>query len=104
MINNPIRTPKSEQLVHVLALEQTLSHPYAVPDPQIYEPNYNIIPISTTVIQADKKLAMIHDWLMFLERPDGLSDQDYTAVIRQAVCFFLDKHILWKQDPQGTHK
>jgi hypothetical protein len=104
MINNPIRMPKSEQLVHVLALEQTLSHPYTTPDPQIYEPNYNIIPRSATAIQANEKLAMIHNWLTFLERPDGLSDQDYVAVIRQAARFFLDKHILWKRDPQGVHK
>jgi hypothetical protein len=104
MINNPIRAPKSERLVHVLALEQTLSHPYTTPDPQIYEPNYDIIPRSATAIQADEKLAMIHDWLTFLERPDGLSDQDYAAVIRQAARFFLDEHILWKRDPQGAHK
>jgi hypothetical protein len=55
-------------------------------------------------MQADKKLAMIHDWLTFLERPNGLSDQDYAAVIRQAAWFFLDEHILWKRDPQGAHK
>jgi hypothetical protein len=104
MINNPIHTLKSEQLVHVLTLEQILSHPYAIPDPQIYKPNYNIILRSATAIQADEKLAMIHDWLMFLEQPDSLSDQDYMAVICQAAWFFLDKHILWKQDPQGAHK
>jgi hypothetical protein len=104
MINNPIHALKSERLVHVLALKQTLSHPYTVPDPQIYEPNYDIIPRSTTAMQADEKLAMIHDWLTFLERPNGLSDQDYAAVIRQAVWFFLDEHILWKRDPQGAHK
>ena len=55
-------------------------------------------------MQADKKLAMIHDWLTFMERPEGLSDQDYAAMIRQASRFFLDQHILWKRDPQGAHK
>jgi hypothetical protein len=56
------------------------------------------------VVQAEEKLAMIHDWLMFLERPDGLSDQDYMALVCQASHFFLDEHILWKRDPQGAHK
>jgi hypothetical protein len=67
MINNPIRVPKSEQLVHILTLEQTLSHPYVAPNPQINEPNYDIIPRGTAAIQADEKLAMIHNWLTFLE-------------------------------------
>ena len=44
MINNLIPAPRSEQLVHVLALEHTYSHPYKTPDPQINEPNYDIIP------------------------------------------------------------
>jgi hypothetical protein len=104
MINNPIHAPKSERLVHILALEQTLSHPYVAPDPQINKTNYDIIPRGAVAIQANKKLAMIHDWLTFLERPNGLSDQDYTVLVCQASCFFLDKHILWKQDPQGAHK
>jgi hypothetical protein len=47
---------------------------------------------------------MIHNWLTFLEQPDGLSDQDYMALVHQASRFFLDEHILWKQDPQGAHK
>jgi hypothetical protein len=78
MINNPIHTPKLERLVHVLALEQMLSHPYVTPNPQRYEPNYDIIPRSATAMQANEKLAMIHDWLTFLERPDGLSCHDST--------------------------
>jgi hypothetical protein len=104
MINNPIHVPKSERLVHILALEQTLSHPYIAPNPRINEPNYNIIPRGAAPIQADEKLAMIHDWLTFLERPNGLSDQDYTALVHQASRFFLDEHILWKRDPQGCHR
>jgi hypothetical protein len=94
MINNPTCTLKSEQLVHILTLEQTLSHPYITPDPQINKSNYNIILRGATAIQANKKLAMIHDWLTFLERPNGLSDQDYMALVHQASCFFLDECIL----------
>jgi hypothetical protein len=100
MINNPICVLKSEQLVHILALEQTLSHPYVAPDPQSNEPNYDIILRGATAVQANKKLVMIHDWLMFLERPNRLSDQDYTALVRQASHFFLDEYILWKRDPK----
>ena len=47
---------------------------------------------------------MVHDWLTFLERPEGLSDQDYAALIHFASRFFLDDFILWKRDLQGAHK
>ena len=104
MINIPVPAPCSERLVHVLALEPTFSHAYATPDAQFGEPNYDLIPRSATAIHADEKLAMVHEWLTFLERPEGLTDQDYSALIRQASRFFLDEHILWKRDPQGAHK
>jgi hypothetical protein len=104
MINNPVPAPSSERLVHVLALEPTFSQPYNTPDAQIDEPNYDIIPRGTVAVQVDKKLEMVHNWLAFLERLEGLSDQDYTALVRQVARFFLDDHILWKRDLQGAHK
>src|ERR1700761_1356784 len=104
MINAPIAAPRSERLVHVLALEATHAYAHTVPDAQSYEPNYDSIPRSAAAMQADVKLAMIHDWLTFLERPGDISDQDYAALIRQASRFFLDENILWKRDPQGRHK
>jgi hypothetical protein len=104
MINNPVAAPRSDRMILALALEPTFSHSYDTPDAQIYEPNYDAVPRNAAAVRADKKLAMIHDWLTFLERPEGLSDQDYAALIRQASRFFLDEHILWKRDPQGAHK
>jgi hypothetical protein len=104
MINHPIAAPQSIKLVHALALETTHAYAHAVPDAHRYEPNYDTILQGATAIQADLKLAMIHDWLTFLERPGGLSDQDYATLIRQASSFFLDENILWKRDPQGMHK
>ena len=67
-----------------------------VPNTQIDKPNHDLIPRNAAAMPADKKLAMIHDWLMFMEQPEGLSDQDYTVLIQQALHFFLDQHILWK--------
>ena len=67
MINHPICAPRSEKFVHVLALEPTFSHAHDVPNAQIDEPNYNLIPRNAAAIQANKKLAMIHDWLTFME-------------------------------------
>jgi hypothetical protein len=104
MINHPIAAPQSIKLVHMLALETTHAYAHEVLDAHRYEPNYDTIPWGATAIQADLKLAMIHDWLTFLEWPGGLSDQDYAALIHQASRFFLDKNILWKHDPQGMHK
>ena len=69
MINQPICAPRSEKFAHVLALEPTFSHAHDVPDAQIDKPNYDLIPRNAAAMQADKKLAMIHDWLTFMERP-----------------------------------
>jgi hypothetical protein len=104
MINHPIAAPQSIKLVHALALETMHAYAHAVPDAHRYEPNYDTIPWRAAAIQADLKLAMIHDWLTFLERPGGLSDQDYATLICQVSCFFLDENILWKRNPQGMHK
>jgi hypothetical protein len=104
MINPLIAAPHSIKLVHTLALEATHIYAHAVLDAQSYEPNYDTIPQGAAAIQANLKLAMIHNWLTFLERPGGLSDQDYATLIRQASRFFLDENILWKRDPQGMHK
>ena len=96
MINHLIPTPQSENLVHVLTLELTLSHAHDTPDAQVDELNYDLIPRTAAATQADKKLAMVHDWLTFLEHPGNISDQDYAALICQVLHFFLDEHILWK--------
>ena len=74
------------------------------PDAQVDEPNYDLIPRTAVATWLTKKLAMVHDWLTFLECPGDLSDQDYAALICQVSCFFLDEHILWKQGSQGMHK
>ena len=67
MINIPVPAPCSERLIHVLALEPMFSHAYTTPDTQFSEPNYNLILRSASWIQADEKLAMVHEWLTFLE-------------------------------------
>ena len=101
MINHLIPTPWSEKIVHILTLELTLSHAHNMPDVQVNELNYDLIPRTAVVTQANKKLAMVHDWLTFLECPGNISDQDYVALIHQALRFFLDEHILCVKTLQG---
>ena len=71
---------------------------------QLGEPNYDIMPCIKAAVQADKQLEMVHNWLMFFEQPEGLSDQDQASLAQYASWFFLDDSVLWKQDPQGAHK
>jgi hypothetical protein len=104
MVNSPVPAPESEQLLLTLAGEIMLSRPYAVPDSRTGEPDYDVIPRSAAAFKADRKLEMAHDWLTFLERPEGLSDQDYEALVHFTSRFFLDDYILWKHNPQGAHQ
>src|SRR6201996_1396778 len=104
MVNHAVAAPKTEQFLMTLALEKTMAHLYVVPDPQINEPNYDIIPWSEAAVKAETRLEMVHEWLTFLERPEGLSDQEHVWLICFAAWFFLDDHILWKRDLQGAHK
>ena len=61
-------------------------------------------PCSDTAILADKRLEMAHNWLISMERPDSISDHEYSLVICYATGFFINGGILWKRDPQGAHK
>jgi hypothetical protein len=45
-------------------------------------------------VQADQRLAETHNWLTFLERPNDMSDQDYTSLVRFASRFFVDNGLL----------
>ena len=85
MVNRTVAAPRSEQFMVVLTLEKMLEHLYNIPDPQSYEPNYDIIPRSMSAVSADKRLEMVHGWLEFLERPDDVSDQEHSAIIRLTV-------------------
>ncbi|KAF8263161.1 hypothetical protein EI94DRAFT_1598718, partial [Lactarius quietus] len=104
MINQPVPALRTTKLVFTLALEVTLARPYVIADPRTYKANYNTIPRSTVAVQVDRWLEMAHNWLTFLERPEGTNEQDHMAVIRLAARLFLDDNILWKRDPQGAHK
>lgn len=54
MVNSMIAAPQSKQFMVTLTLEKMLVRPYNVPDLQIDEPNYDIIPRSTLAVSADK--------------------------------------------------
>ena len=53
---------------------------------------------------ADRRLEKAHDWLISMERPDGITDHEFSLIIRYAANFFVSDGILWKRDPQGIHK
>jgi len=55
-------------------------------------------------VKAETWLEMVHKLLTFLEQPEGLSNQEHVWLVHFATWFFLDDHILWKQDLQGMHK
>ena len=106
MLNPTTLMSESAKLICTFAAEQATQRPTDIIDSNRSEPpiEYYKVPRSATVILADKCLAMAHDWLITLERPDPISDHKFSLVIHYASGFFIDNGTLWKRDSQGTHK
>ena len=87
-------------------MEQSHQRPEDTTDSDREEPPlaYSEVPRTEAENLADKRLAMAHDWLISVERPDDISDHKYTLIIRYAAGFFINSNVLWKRDPQGSHK
>jgi hypothetical protein len=100
--------PKSDsaKLLCAFAMEQAHQRPEDTADSNREEPplEYSAVPRTEAETLADKRLTMAHDWLLSLERPDNISDHEYTLVMRYAAGLFVDNNVLWKRDPQGAHK
>jgi hypothetical protein len=39
-----------------------------------------------------------------MERPDGISNYEFSLILCYAANFFVSKGILWRHNPQGAHK
>jgi hypothetical protein len=87
-------------------MEQASTAPHETTDSEREEPalGYHSVPCTDAAIATDKHLEMAHDWLNSLERPVNTSDHEVSLAIRYASGFFADSNVLWKCDPQGTHK
>ena len=98
--------PESNRLTYALAEEQVVHRPANTKDNDSTSTpfEYHKVPRTAAERLADKRLEMAHDWLATLERPDDISDHEYTLVMRYASSFFLDDYALWKRDEQGAHK
>jgi hypothetical protein len=65
--------------------------------------SYNIVPRSEESNKADRQLLKVQHWLDTLERPDGLTDTEYTTFMRYCTRFFVSDNRLWRKDLKG-HK
>ena len=106
MLNPTTPTSELAKLICTFAVEQATQRPTDITDSDRSEPpiEYYKVPRSAAAILADKRLAMVHDWLITLERPDPISDHEFSLVIHYTSGFFVDNGALWKRDSQGTHK
>ena len=66
--------------------------------------NYDIVPRSEAASKADARLLKVKPWLDTLQRPDGLSDDEYRTFMRYCTEFFVSDNRLWRKDAKGQHK
>ena len=72
-------------LQRIFALEVLAHQPGDLPacatEPEL---TYHMILHNANVVQADKKLELVHEWLMFFERPEGMPDWEYELLTKYA--------------------
>lgn len=60
--------------------------------------DYKTVPWSEKASLTDKWLEGAHDWLVLLEHPNDINDQEYTLIIWYMSDFFTNSNVLWKCD------
>lgn len=66
---------------------------------------YESIPCSKQAEHVDSRLDSVWEYLTSLQRPEGLSDDQYTGFICYCLNFFVDESShLWRKDVQGCHR
>lgn len=68
------------------------------------DPETIIIPRNDKATAADRRLAMVEEFLRTLVRPPGLDDTEFRQFVRYTSEFFLSNGKLWRRDPHGRHK
>ena len=43
-----------------------------------------------SAVQTNKKLKLVHEWLTFHSRPNGVTDHEYESLTKYAERFFID--------------
>jgi hypothetical protein len=106
LVNPSPSAPESDHLIQAFASEEAPNRPKDTRNSSRNDPPfpYYKVPRSVAAIAADKRLMMAHDWLVTLERPDSISDQEYALTIRYASAFFASGSALWKRDTRGAHR
>src|ERR1700761_5757810 len=65
---------------------------------------YHMIPRNMSAVQANKKLELVHKWLTFCSRPDGVTNCEYKLLTKYTERFFIDDGGMWRRNAQGVHK
>ena len=82
-------------------MHQPEDPPVCATEPEL---TYHMIPQNMSAAQANKKLKLVHEWLTFCSRPDGVTDRKYESLTKYAEQFFIDNGSMWRCDTQGAHK
>ena len=103
LINPSLPVTWSASFLFTLASQLATLQPSALANSDAPIEYYKVLR-SEAAIQADKRLAAAHDWLITFEHPDDTSDHEYALIIRYTSGFFVNDYVLWKRNAQGTHK
>jgi Integrase zinc binding domain/RNase H-like domain found in reverse transcriptase len=66
--------------------------------------SYDVVPRTPGARQEDEKLPAVIKFHDDLQRPDDMTDGEYTSFVRYCMRFFVDKLKLWRRHPLGAHK
>jgi hypothetical protein len=66
--------------------------------------SYSDVPRSIAACQEDDKLTLVIRFHDNLQRPNKLTDAEYTRFVRYSMRFFVEQSKLWRRSAQGAHK
>src|SRR5258707_5418021 len=96
LLNPPVPTSTSAQLLCAFVMEQTHQQPKDTVDVDHADPpiQYYQVPWLWKATLSDKRLEATHDWLVHFEQPPNTNDHEYALIICYASGFFIDDYIL----------
>jgi len=104
IVNKQAPRHNSPKFVSTFVQRQDLSGEEEDDRQSSFEDSYEAIPRSDAAKAEDERILKVKKWLVDLQRPNKLTDAEFSSFIRYCVEFFVDSNRLWRKDPQGAHK
>ena len=97
-------SPPVTCFVTTIDRENTAEPMQAMEEAEDHQTTYDIVPRTSAAIAADERLLKVQNWLETLERPEGMTDQEYDTFMRYCTEFFVLGNRLWRKDTKKQHK